>query len=423
MKIEDKLINAILLTFKEEKIESEFIHNYDMSNKIFCRLGMIFSLFGWSAFLIVNYLYFETHITYIINLMVLVFLFPLIILAIIMTYYQIFLKYYQFVVAFANLFAGIIVIYASIVNYENVIYLLPFICAIIFFAYFILRIRFKIALIITIIYPLIYLLLIIASPMIDPVDKVVIVANVSILLPCCVIGGYLLELSIRKIFIQRKIISEQKEEILREKDKSDKLLLNTLPKKIVEELKMKGSADPEEFENVTIYFSDFVGFTKLSSELEPKFLISQLNEIFTAFDDIMEKHGCERIKTIGDAYMAVCGMPEPHNDHADRMIRAASEMLEYLEKRNEIAEIKFVMRVGLHSGNVVGGIVGVKKYIYDVFGDSVNTASRMESNGEAGKINISEATYKILKDKYDFTSRKPLEVKGKGKMNMYFVNS
>ncbi|MDM8522700.1 adenylate/guanylate cyclase domain-containing protein [Desulfococcaceae bacterium HSG8] len=214
---------------------------------------------------------------------------------------------------------------------------------------------------------------------------------------------------------------EQNEVIEQEKQQSEKLLLNTLPAKIVQELKQFGKTEPESFENVTICFSDFSGFTKMSSSIEPRVLINELNDIFTVFDDIIVNHNCERIKTIGDAYLYVCGMPERNPDHAENIVRSAVEIIRYLENRNMSSEIQWKTRIGVHTGKVVGGIVGVRKYIYDVFGDAINTASRMESNSEPMHINISETTYSLVKDKFSFVERKPAEVKGKGRMKMYFV--
>ncbi len=143
--------------------------------------------------------------------------------------------------------------------------------------------------------------------------------------------------------------------------------------------------------------------------------------MFTNFDSIMTKWQCERIKTIGDAYLAVSGMPEKNERHAYNMLRAAIDIREYLIKRNETAEIKFRCRIGINTGRVVGGIVGTKKYLYDVFGDTINTASRMESNSEPLKINISESTYELIKDMFILTDRGISEVKGKGPMRMFFV--
>jgi class 3 adenylate cyclase len=135
----------------------------------------------------------------------------------------------------------------------------------------------------------------------------------------------------------------------------------------------------------------------------------------------MEKHDCERIKTIGDACLAVSGMLERNEQHAKNMVKAAMEIRQFLEERNKTSQIQWQIRIGIHSGRVVGGIVEVKKYIYDVFGDTINTTSRMESNSEPMRINVSETTYSLLKDKFTFTTREPVEIKGKGKMQMYFL--
>ncbi len=231
-----------------------------------------------------------------------------------------------------------------------------------------------------------------------------------------------IEMLKRQLFQKNKMLESMNEEISFQKEQSDKLLLNTLPKKIVQELKEKGKTEPETFNDVTVYFSDIAGFTKKSSSMEPGHLISELNEIFTEFDNIMERHDCERIKTIGDAYLAVCGMPEPNPEHARNIASAALDIRDYLARRNAQNEIQWEARIGIHTGKVVGGIVGVKKYIYDIFGDAINTASRMESNSLPMRINVSSETYELLKNEFVFEEREPLEVKGKGTMKMFFLN-
>jgi len=220
---------------------------------------------------------------------------------------------------------------------------------------------------------------------------------------------------------KNKVINEQKKLVEIEKEKSDNLLLNILPHKVAEDLKLKGFTEPEEFKNVTVFFSDFVGFTEISSKLQPKVIIGELNELYTSFDNIMQKYDCERIKTIGDAYMAVCGMPTINPTHAGNMVEAAREVIQFIEIRNLTSDVKWKIRIGIHSGKVVGGIVGVKKFIYDIFGDTINMASRMESNSLPMRINLSESTYTILKDQYLFDKREPIHVKGKGQTNMYFL--
>jgi class 3 adenylate cyclase len=218
-------------------------------------------------------------------------------------------------------------------------------------------------------------------------------------------------------------ILEQNEIIQREREKSEKLLLNILPVRVANDLKEAGKTLPQKFEHVTVYFSDIVGFTSISSTLDPGFLIDELNDIFTNMDKIFESKQCERIKTIGDAYLAVCGMPEANEKHAENIINAAMEILSYLRVRNSKSAMNWNIRIGIHSGALVGAVVGIKKYIYDVFGDTVNIASRMESNSETMRINVSEKTYEITKDKFRFVPRDPIEVKGVGKMKMYFVET
>jgi len=223
--------------------------------------------------------------------------------------------------------------------------------------------------------------------------------------------------------IIRDITEKKKAEliILSEKKKSDELLLNILPKQVADELKIRGKAKAKRYENVTILFTDFKDFTSMASSISPNKLVKELNEIFSHFDDIMEAFQIEKIKTIGDAYFAACGSPEKNKDHAFQCIEAAKQMFKYLEVRNKKNEIQWKMRIGIHSGPVVAGVVGKKKYAYDLFGDTVNTASRMETNGEVGKINISETTYELIKGKYSCFPRGQIKTKGKGNLSMYFV--
>ncbi|MES2484560.1 MAG: adenylate/guanylate cyclase domain-containing protein, partial [Bacteroidota bacterium] len=213
--------------------------------------------------------------------------------------------------------------------------------------------------------------------------------------------------------------------IASEKKRSDDLLLNILPAEVAEELKTKGEASAQYYEQVSIIFTDFVGFTKLSEKFSPEELIGELNHCFKAFDNIITKYNIEKIKTIGDSYMAVSGLPGKNADHAKNAVEAAVEMRNFIEnykiERQAQGKVYFEMRTGINSGNVVAGIVGIKKFAYDVWGDAVNIASRMESNGIAGKINISESTFDLIKEAYETHYRGELDAKGKGLIKMYFV--
>lgn len=235
-------------------------------------------------------------------------------------------------------------------------------------------------------------------------------------------GLFLVALFSVILFNRFRLIRKQNVIIEIEKQKSEELLLNILPEEVAEELKQKGSAEAKLFENVTVLFTDFKNFTGISEKLSAHDLVSELHECFSAFDNIMHKYGIEKIKSMGDSYMAVSGLPTSNPNHAEEMVKAAIEIREFMLNRKKMNPETFDARIGIHSGHVVAGIVGVKKFAYDIWGDTVNTAARMEQNSEAGKINISETTYDLVKDKFTCEYRGEIEAKNKGKLKMYFVS-
>lgn len=214
-----------------------------------------------------------------------------------------------------------------------------------------------------------------------------------------------------------------------EKDRSESLLLNILPEEIAAELKEKGYVDARDFNLVSILFTDFKEFTQTSEKLTPHDLVEEINVCFKEFDSIVERYRLEKIKTIGDAYMAAGGLPNPDNNAVKNIVLAGIEMQNFIGKRKiaqeEVGKQAFEMRLGIHAGPIVAGIVGVKKFQYDVWGDTVNTASRIETNGEVGKVNVSEVIYQLLKDEpaFHFEYRGLIKAKGKGEMKMYFVDN
>ena len=232
---------------------------------------------------------------------------------------------------------------------------------------------------------------------------------------------------VKTVHEQTRQLRNSLEEISKERDRSEKLLLNILPVEIASELKEKGKADARNYEQVSIIFTDFKEFTQISEKMNAIELVDEINHCFEGFDAICEKHQVEKIKTIGDAYMAVAGLPKLTSQTAKTAVMAAFEMLEFIESRKIErecnGEVAFEMRIGIHSGPVVAGIVGSKKFQYDIWGDTVNTASRIEAMGDVGRVNISQTTYELIKKdpEFRFEKREKVAVKGKGEMQMWFV--
>ncbi len=215
-----------------------------------------------------------------------------------------------------------------------------------------------------------------------------------------------------------KILDQQKVEI-------ENLVLNILPAEVATELRTEGSATPRSYESVSVLFTDFKGFTKIASGLAPKDLVAELNDFFVAFDEITGRNNLEKIKTIGDAYMCAGGIPTTNDTHHFDTVKAGLEMQEYMDRSNKIRASKgqepWALRVGIHTGPVVAGVVGKKKFAYDIWGNAVNIASRMESSGEAGRLNISAATHALVKDSYKCEFRGKIYAKNVGDIEMYFV--
>ena len=227
------------------------------------------------------------------------------------------------------------------------------------------------------------------------------------------------------LFKRNKFIKATNKIIESEKQVSEQLLLNILPEETAKELKENGKVEAKRFESVTVLFTDFKGFSNYAKYLTPEELVKSVDFYFSKFDNIMEKYGLEKIKTVGDAYMCAGGLPFPTQDHAYKMILAAKEIAEFVnisKKQNPDSNSHFDIRIGIHTGPVVAGVVGSKKFAYDIWGDTVNIASRMESSSEAGKINISEFTHALVKDKFECSYRGEIEVKNRGKFKMYFVS-
>jgi class 3 adenylate cyclase len=236
-----------------------------------------------------------------------------------------------------------------------------------------------------------------------------------------VLASYLLETAARQVFAQRRIIEAQADEIAREKQKSDDLLENVLPEAVVSRLRDNPQYIADKHERTSVLFADLVGFTPLAERLSADETVTLLNRLFSRFDNLVERAGLNKVKTIGDAYMVVGGAPEPMEDHAVKVVRIGLAMLEETERYAIECGLPLRLRVGVNSGPLVAGVIGRHRYSYDMWGDTVNVASRMESHGVEGRLQISEATWSLVRGRVEVEERGRIEVKGKGLMRTFLV--
>ena len=224
-----------------------------------------------------------------------------------------------------------------------------------------------------------------------------------------------------------KNLEKKNKEIEEEKERSEELLLNILPKDIASELKENAKVQTRKFEECTVCFTDFINFSRISQLLSPEDLISALDECFKAFDEIISEHNVEKIKTIGDSYTCAAGVPITNMSHATAAVKAAADLVAFPEEWNHKREaeglIRFDARIGIHTGPIIAGVVGIKKFAYDIWGDTVNVAARMESKSEAQRINISQSTYDLIKEEFSCHSRGSLDVKNMKDLEMYYVET
>ncbi len=233
----------------------------------------------------------------------------------------------------------------------------------------------------------------------------------------------ILERKMRAGFVQTETITRQRKEIDEERARTEKLLLNILPQSIAARLKLNERVIADEFHDVTIIFADIVGFTGLAGGMLPRELVGLLNSVFSAFDELALRHGVEKIKTIGDAYMGAAGIPLAQPNHAEAAIKMGLGMLSAVEDLNARFGIKLTMRIGIHSGRAVAGVIGTSKFTYDLWGDAVNVAARMESHGVPGTIQVSSDTRALVGDSFRFEDRGVIEIKGKGPMNLFLLRN
>ena len=324
--------------------------------------------------------------------------------------------------AIANLLANLVVLYLEYRILGNPFLAAAMVITIIFFGFFVLRLRLNIAISVSMFHTVLYTVVTLQEKtQLEKSEVVILLCFVWMLEILCIMGGYFKEMFDRRLFIQKRTINEQQRQLSEEKQKSDTLLLNILPSPIADRLKTAPGIIADVHEHTSILFADIVDFTHWSTNRKPEQIVRTLNRIFSSFDELVEMNGLEKIKTIGDAYMVAAGVPKTRDDHAQAIARLAHQMMNNLRDLNEKYNQTFRMRIGIHSGPVVAGIIGSKKFHYDLWGDTVNTASRMESQGVESEIQVTEQAHELLKNDYQFEKRGMIDVKGKGQMMVYLM--
>ena len=295
----------------------------------------------------------------------------------------------------------------------------PAIMLVALYAFVVLRLRFAFAVMLALVHVVAYAVVVVTR--LVPTAFALELFLVAAAAAAGVLAAYMLETSGRQVFAQRRIIEAQGRELAREKEKSDDLLRNVLPERVVERLRNEPTYQAEEHPAVTVLFADLVGFTPLVSGLSADRIVGLLDELFTRFDELVDRFGVNKVKTIGDAYMVVAGAPDAVADHAERVVRLGIAMLDVTRAYAKECAIPLRLRVGVNSGPIVAGVIGRNRFSYDLWGDTVNVASRMESHGLEGRVQLSEATWRLVDDQIPTEGRGEIDVKGKGLMRTYLV--
>ena len=411
---------TIRLTLPDPEEEAEFCTTNDRRKRVFNRVGILLSVVGWFMAGLGSYGADAEGTASSIGLIVIL-LVPVFIACVLVTYVDRLLRFCQPMAAIANITAGgVTLLIAWGVGVDPVTFTAGLVI-LVFFAHFILRVRFRLALPASLTYILGAHVLVLWGPGVQGVPTVTVLAAVWSGVIAGTLGGYYLERAERRTFLQQKLIETQRAQIQHEQERSEALLLNVLPQSIADRLKRGDSMIADRHESVTVLFADIVGFTEASSDLPAEDVVGRLNRLFSRFDDLVARYHVEKIKTIGDAYMVASGVPEPSERHGQTVASFALAMLEHLEIFNRENGLAVQMRVGIHSGPIVAGVIGTKKFVYDLWGDTVNTASRMESNGVPGRIQLTEQARAAIGPAFTYEDRGVVDVKGKGPVQAYFL--
>jgi adenylate cyclase len=405
-------------------IEEQFIADYQTNTLATARLGLVLGFILYSLFglLDIYAVPISRNIVWFIRFAIVA---PLTITALFATYSLRLQKYIQPIMCFVSAVSGLGIVTMIAITHEaefgNRFYFTGLIL-VSMWAYGLLRLRFWYAILANVIIMIGYEFATIGIKQLltSETGIVIFIMHNSFFLGANVIGmftGYALERYTRIDFLQKFTIQAQK-------DQADKLLFNILPERIAERLKQSPETIAEEYNHASVLFADIVNFTPISARFGPREVVDMLNDLFSRFDELVDKYGVEKIQVAGDGYMVAAGVPTPRSDHATVLADLALDMLDYVKNEKFLGgKHPIEIRIGINSGSLIAGVIGRKKYFYALWGDMVNTASRMESHGSRGKIQITRATYELVKDKFDCVYIGELPIKGKGNMDVWHLKS
>ena len=413
--IQTDKFKPISLSFYDKNVEQQFEQDYFVSSKVSLRFGIMYSFVFLMCHWFLNAIKFHTQSQSVDLVFVLVFYIGITIMF--LSYKNWFGKYSQLATSIygVSIFGWLCSTFNYNQNYslsQALLSFIPSVFLLIIVFYSFMRLRFTYSAILLTVISVVFVLFLDKFSIIanSPVNSAIIATYLFLINLFGMLLSHRLEYYSRRQFLLTKSLSI-------ENQRSEDLILNILPESIANRLKESDDTIVDEYSDVSILFSDICGFTPLSAKIPAKQVVVMLNEMFTKFDEIAEKYSVEKIKTMGDCYMAVAGMPIPNKDHANLIASMAINMKEFVRTFNDDLDV----RIGINSGPVVAGVIGTKKFIYDLWGDAVNVAARMESHSTKGEIQITEDTYNLIKDKFECEYRGVINVKGKGDMNTYFL--
>ena len=408
-------LNRWTLTFRDPVVQEEYRGFYNQETRAFIRLGMMLSILFWLIVIVASRWLFEAHwgtIALLAGTLIL----PYFTAVVCITFIDRLLPSYQWLTALSNAMAGTLWVYICHVLLRNDLAAMMGVLVIQYFAFLVLRLRVKHGLAATLTYAILYQILLATSTHLTADTIVLISIGIWTIEGFSIVGAYLMSLNTCRIFWQQK-------EIVREQERAERLLLNILPAPIAHRLKQDELNVADSYESTSVLFADIVGFTGLSERLGPREVVQLLNHVFSRFDDLTLRFGLEKIKTIGDAYMVAAGLPERRVDHAEAIADMALAMHAALPAISSEVRQALALRIGINSGPVVAGVIGKRKFLYDLWGDAVNTAARMESHGLPGETQVTDSMRQLLFGKFGFEARGVLDIKGKGPMQVHLLKA